>query len=667
MFADLVAAARRSVVTLDCDASSCIRRVSAAAESGLRREALAGQALPELLGLAEEARADRARALAAARRWEYRLVGEGGDVLHLEEAPRFDDVGAPAGSTVVLTAAVEDLAGAPASLHALAFDIAEIGLWAWDVTADRVVWSPRVFELFGVAEGRTVDFGVVAERIHADDRGPWEAAVRRSLVTGEPFDQELRIVREAGGVRWVRARGSGVPGRDASIRLLVGTVADVTEARRARSALEHTSALLERTEQLAGMGSWEWDLGSGRVAWSHGVRTLFGIRDESSVPDTDLLLPFLEPDDEPVLRAAVARAVREGTPYELELRMATASGKRMLVRVLGMADRRGERTLRLFGSLQDITGLRETELALRESEAMLARTERFAQIGSWDWDGATRTLHWSDQLYRLLARDPALGPLRIEDVPEEVLPREERQRWSAAFEEALRTGRPQELEVAVRRADGDVRNWVARIGVLRLRGRDGEQRVFGSFQDVTEQRRAAAALERSEARFRAFLEHFPGAAFIKDADSVHLYANWRTMEMTGCFDDALIGRSTAEVFPGETGAHLAETDARVLREGRSISEEYLLRTRDGREFWTHDVKFPIPLPGGERPLLGGFALDVTARKALEIERERLRLAIEQSSEMVLVTDAEDRIQYANPALLAGAGYRADELLGCSVD
>ncbi|MEE4381148.1 MAG: ATP-binding protein, partial [Pseudomonadales bacterium] len=39
----------------------------------------------------------------------------------------------------------------------------------------------------------------------------------------------------------------------------------------------------------------------------------------------------------------------------------------------------------------------------------------------------------------------------------------------------------------------------------------------------------------------------------------------------------------------------------------------------------------------------------------------------QSSEMVLVTDAEDRIQYANPALLAGAGYRADELLGCSVD
>ena len=667
MFADLVTACRRSVVALDCDASGRIHRVSAAAGSGLRRQALLDVLLVDLLDPGAEARAARERALAAARRWEHLLVGEDGDALRIEEAPRFDDDGAPIGSTVVLTAAVDDLAGAPASLHALACDSAEVGLWAWDVAADRVVCSPGVFELFGVANGTTIDFGAVAQRIHPEDRVSWEAAVRRTAETGEPFDEELRIYRGAGGVRWVSTRGSGVRGRDDRIRLLVGTVADVTAARRARVGLEQTSAMLTRVERMAGMGSWEWNLVSGEVAWSEGIRRIFGLGDDSLDPDPAMLLPFVDPEDEPVLLAAVDRARREGMPYDLELRIVVPGGGRRLARVLGMAEQRDGRTVRLFGSLQDITGLRETELALRESEAMLARTERFAQIGSWDWDGATRTLHWSDQLYRLLGRDPAEGPLRIEDVPEAILSREDRRRWGEAFDAALRTGRPQELEVAIRRANGEGRSCIARIGVLRPRGRDGEQRVFGSFQDVTDRRRAAAALERSEARFRAFLEHFPGAAFIKDADSVHVYANRRTMEMTGCFDDALIGRTTTEVFPGETGAHLARTDARVLREGRSVSEEYLVRTGDGREFWTHDVKFPIPLPGDERPLLGGFALDVTARKTLEVERERLRLAIEQSSEMVLVTDAEECIQYANPALLAGAGYTAEELVGRSVD
>ena len=55
----------------------------------------------------------------------------------------------------------------------------------------------------------------------------------------------------------------------------------------------------------------------------------------------------------------------------------------------------------------DITARKLAEEALRRNQAMLARTEALAHVGSWEWEVATDTVTWSDELYRILQRDPS--------------------------------------------------------------------------------------------------------------------------------------------------------------------------------------------------------------------------------------------------------------------
>ena len=85
-------------------------------------------------------------------------------------------------------------------------------------------------------------------------------------------------------------------------------------------------------------------------------------------------------------------------------------------------------------------------------------------------------------------------------------------------------------------------------------------------------------------------------------------------------------------------------------------------TRRGRYHWIHDEGRLIAGEDG-RPEVVGAWWDVTEAKAAQDELRRLAAAIEQAAKMVVVTDAQAEILYANPAFEKITGYRQSEVLG----
>src|SRR6188508_1988515 len=89
----------------------------------------------------------------------------------------------------------------------LALQVAGLGEFEWDLARDRLVVSPRMASITGIAAGeRTAKLGELLEQhLHPDDLAPFRATREAALQSGETFDARYRIVRpDDGRTIWVR-------------------------------------------------------------------------------------------------------------------------------------------------------------------------------------------------------------------------------------------------------------------------------------------------------------------------------------------------------------------------------------------------------------------------------------------------------------------------------
>lgn len=208
--------------------------------------------------------------------------------------------------------------------------------------------------------------------------------------------------------------------------------------------------------------------------------------------------------------------------------------------------------------------------------------------------------------------------------------------------------------------------WV-RLTVALVRETDGAPKHFVSVIDEqTERVVAEEALVESEQRYRVLADNTLNLIWMLTPELVFAYANPAVESLLGRAPDEVVGTGLDEHCDAEAFAAMRrEFDGEVARgeDGEGVVFETLLRRADGSTV-------PVEFHGralfdgqGRLEKLQGTALDLTRRKAMEAEGVRLRLAIEQSAEAIVITDADANIQYANPAFERVTGWGRDEAIG----
>jgi two-component system, cell cycle sensor histidine kinase and response regulator CckA len=153
--------------------------------------------------------------------------------------------------------------------------------------------------------------------------------------------------------------------------LVVAAVHDVTDRKQAERALRRSRDLLDLTEQMAKVGGWELDLETQTLTWSKEVYRIHEVDPATRVAAADAI-GFYAPEARPAISAAVQAGIDAGTPWDLELPLVTAQGRPIRVRAQGAAERRGGRTVRLYGAFQDVTDRHRAEQMLRQSQKVEA-------------------------------------------------------------------------------------------------------------------------------------------------------------------------------------------------------------------------------------------------------------------------------------------------------
>lgn len=161
-----------------------------------------------------------------------------------------------------------------------------------------------------------------------------------------------------------------------------------------------------------------------------------------------------------------------------------------------------------FVQVTDVTVLKETEAALRleigerrhietelqHREAELREAQRLAGVGSWEWDRQRDMVSWSEQMYRVLGRDPKLPAPTYQEL-KSIYPPQSLVQREAAIERALTTGEPYMLEVEFTRPDGTL-GWLLTHGEAMRDAHGAIIGLRGTAQDVSE-RHEAEALRRA--------------------------------------------------------------------------------------------------------------------------------------------------------------------------
>ncbi len=194
---------------------------------------------------------------------------------------------------------------------------------------------------------------------------------------------------------------SGIRADIGGTRLLVGMGIDVSELKRIEkdlrlyrdhleeaiaertTELQRSKHLLDETGRLARVGGWEIDLVKNDLIWSEMVYRIHEVGPEFH-PELETAINFYAPEAVPAISEAVGLAISEGRPFDLELQLVTATGKRLWVRAVGEAIRRDGKVVSVRGVFQDIDASKRVELELKRhrehlEELVAARTEELAR------------------------------------------------------------------------------------------------------------------------------------------------------------------------------------------------------------------------------------------------------------------------------------------------
>ena len=161
-----------------------------------------------------------------------------------------------------------------------------------------------------------------------------------------------------------------------------GTATDITERKRSEQALLEQRTLLAEAQKVAGLGSWEWEPGNGRMSWSEELYRIYGVDAMAVQPSFEAFLERVHPADRVLTATVVARALAEGRGFTHEDRVRRPDGAERIVRTQGeiVRDDKG-RVVKLVGACLDVTESRNAEIAQRAAAASLqSLTRRLVQV-----------------------------------------------------------------------------------------------------------------------------------------------------------------------------------------------------------------------------------------------------------------------------------------------
>jgi PAS domain S-box-containing protein len=319
----------------------------------------------------------------------------------------------------------------------------------------------------------------------------WKQIHQRCLAGATERSENDSFVRADGTVDWLRWEIVPWHNDRNEIGGVIFFTEVITERLKAEEALRRSEESLKAAQQIAHIGSWEWNIVADTATWSDETYRIFGVPWGMLECHRWNFVQMVHPEDRQSVDQALCDALSGTKAYNLDYRIRRPDGAERIIHAQGeiVRDLDGKpHTLR--GIVQDITDRVRAERELRRSRQDMDRAQAVGRMGWWRLDTQRNILTWSPETYRIFGV-PDGRLLTYERFLETVHP-DDRQyvavRWAAALQ-----GEPYDIEHRIL-VDGRVK-WVREKAYLEF---DNAGRLLGGFgiaQDITDRKQAEQQLQ----------------------------------------------------------------------------------------------------------------------------------------------------------------------------
>ncbi|WP_339923163.1 PAS domain S-box protein [uncultured Cyclobacterium sp.] len=141
---------------------------------------------------------------------------------------------------------------------------------------------------------------------------------------------------------------------------------DITPLKENKREKKRIEKILERTNAIARIGTWEVDLDKEEFIWSKIIYEIHEVPEDFVRDSTSVMAFFKKGRSQDLMSKVISECIFNGTPYDVEVELLTAKGNEVWARIIGQSEFINGKCKRLYGILQDITSIKKVEIKLNK-------------------------------------------------------------------------------------------------------------------------------------------------------------------------------------------------------------------------------------------------------------------------------------------------------------
>lgn len=538
--------------------------------------------------------------------------------------------------------------------------VAHVGFFELDLVKDKLRGSDELYNIFGI---KLDEFGAgykdLLELIYPDDRENVETCINLALKEEKIFNIDHRILRPAGGLRYVHVRGEVARDASGTPLRMSGIVFDITERRQVEETLQLYEQILNAsTDAMAIVGA-DYTY----LAANQRYLDAFKITRDEAIGHQ--MAEIIGEDNFKIIAKPNLDKALAGESFRNQRWFYRPGFDRRYLDVSNIPYRDARDAVTgVVISVHDITEQKLAEDALRENEELLRRFYDAGLVGMSTSSPEKGLVQFNDTYCEMMgySREELQGMTWLQlthpdDVEEQVI--EHNRVLSGEIDGYIKDKR-------CIRKDGHI--IYLTVTAKCARKPDGTVDYFVAFvQDISERKKAEQALRKSEVRFsKAFYNILDAVVIYRLSDNKILFFNPAFLTLTGFTADEVVGKKADEldtwVVPEERDAYIKL----VEKEGGVKDFEATSRRKNGEIFPVLLSASRIEMDGED--CLVGWAHDLSKIRQVEEERQQLEQKLFQSQKMEAIGQLTGGIAHDFNNILASIlGYTNLAIKRCVQD
>jgi len=538
----------------------------------------------------------------------------------------------------------------------LALNSSHSGVWDWDLSTNKIVWSSQMYDLFGADKSiADASFDTWRAALHPDDKETAELKIADAIKKHISLQNEYRVILPDGNIRWINATGDAIYDSGGQPLRMIGICKDITEQKLAADKIR------EKDQQFRKLSANVPDLifqftrrpdGTYCVPIaSEGIRNIFGCTPEDVLDDFTPIGRVIYQEDAVRVINEIEYSAKHLTHFTCEFRVQIPGREIQWIYSNSTPEKLPDGSVTWYGFNVDITTKKLAEEALKEKSSRLDLAMQTANMAWWEMDISTGNVTFDNRKATMLGYQPE-NFTHYTDFTTLVHPEDFDKAMNAMKNHLSGLADKYEIEYRIMNNSGEY-NWFYDIGSIVKKDSNGVPlNVIGFVLDITYRKKADEVIRKAHDHLAKIFETSPGIVCTS-----HLRPDG-----TVCFPYG--SERLAEYF-GIPTAHLEEDAAPYLALIHPDDIESLLTSiyesakhlSPWRFEWRmiHPEKGVLWIEGHSMPvretdgstMWHGVATDVTERKKAE---EKIRLLNEQLEQRV--SERTSQLEASNKELEA---------------